>query len=188
VTAEARLAEFRADLPALGSMEIFHKFVYVGGSVVLTDGLHAGLKAEVAGHFHVHVNNVVMVGSAKYGFSIKPSRRYGFFGDQSDIDLAIVDTPLFEAMWKDVYDYERGGGLWDRAAQFKDYFFQGWIRPDKLPPAQQFARAADWWEFFRALTASEKYGPYRITAGLYHSWHFLESYQCVCIDQCKQIG
>jgi hypothetical protein len=86
VTAEERLIEFKEDLPIFGSLDILHKYVYVGASVVLADGLHAALKTEVAEHFGVHVNDVVMVGSAKYGFSIKPDRRYGLFGNESDID------------------------------------------------------------------------------------------------------
>jgi hypothetical protein len=58
------------------------------------------------------------------------------------------------------------------------------MRPDKLPPAASFRRAQEWWEFFRSMTSSGAFGPYKITGALYKSWHFLESYQQKCVIDC----
>ena len=63
----------------------------------------------------------------------------------------------------------------------------GWIRPDKLPPEDRFAESRQWWNFFNKLTAAETYGPYKIRAGLYYSWFFLEGFQRICVDQCKAL-
>ena len=128
-----------------------------------------------------------MVGSGKMGFSIKPERRYQPFSDASDIDIVIVSPTLFELVWKTVFEYWRSKPYWPEEARFKQYFFQGWIRPDKLPPARTFSFCKDWWEFFRHLTNSGDFGDYKIAAGLYQSWFFLESYQSISIEKCREI-
>ena len=62
--------------------------------------------------------------------------------------------------------------------------FRGWIRPDLLPPV--LAQGKRWWEFFRGLTAEGTFGSFQIRAGLYKSWHYLDSYHSICIDECKR--
>ena len=56
-------------------------------------------------------NNVVMVGSAKTGYSLSPKKFLKTFSDEgecrSDIDIAIVSPQLFDYFWKlfrDSYD------------------------------------------------------------------------------------
>ena len=121
------------------------------------------------------------MGSAKTGFSIAPDKRYRPFGETSDIDVVICSSTLFDAIWKDVFDYWARGENWPSLGAFRKYLFRGWMRPDKLPPAASFQRAQDWWEFFRTVTSSGSFGPYKITGALYKSWHFLESYQQKCV-------
>lgn len=125
-----------------------------------------------------------MVGSGKLGFSIVNSKRYRPFSDTSDIDVAIISPILFDAIWHNVYDYSFSGGYWPEEKAFKEYLFRGWIRPDKLPPSHKFALCKDWWDFFRSITSTGRYGPYKISAGLYRNWHFLETYLSVCINEC----
>jgi hypothetical protein len=180
-----RLARFRADLPKLPAPIIVRRHVLFGDCFSLNEDQHFELKQEVADHFEIHPNEVYVVGSAKQGFSIAPTKRYRSFSDTSDIDVAVVSPSLFDRIWLDVFRYKVSGGYWDREDSFKDYLFRGWIRPDKLPPARQFAFAARWWEFFRALTASERYGPYKVSAGLYRQANFLEEYQANCVVHCQ---
>lgn len=63
----------------------------------------------------------------------------------------------------------------------------GWIRPDKLPPSSMFPAAEHWWEFFRKITETGRFGPYKVRGALYKSLYFLESYQQKCVDYCQQI-
>lgn len=184
MSAETRLAEFKDDVAHLSAMQVLQKYIYVGSAFVLPDGPYAELRADIAGHFGIHPTEVIMVGSGKLGFSIRQDRRYGLFSDDSDIDVAIVSRPFFESIWKSLYEYKQSGGWWPRIDDFKHFLFYGWIRPDKLPPNNHFAVAADWWEFFQALASSGKFGPYRIRAGLYYDLSFLESFQTICIQQC----
>jgi hypothetical protein len=130
------------------------------------------------------VNEVLLVGSAKLGFSIVKTKRYKPFGEESDIDVAIVSSRLFDEFAQATFDYWRRHRYWPRYEHHVTYQFPGWIRPDFLPPDLQLGRA--WWEFFRRLTSEGVFGSYQIKGGLYKSWHYLESYHSVCIEECKR--
>ena len=125
-----------------------------------------------------------MVGSAKLGFSIVQKQRYRPFGEESDIDLAVVSSQLFDTFAQETFDYWQRSVYWPKHKTYVKYMFRGWIRPDLLPPA--LAQGRRWWEFFRGLTGEETFGTYQIRAGLYKSWHYLDSYHSICIDDCKR--
>jgi hypothetical protein len=182
---ENRIRLFRSDLPAYTEATLVQRHITFGHCFNLSDDAYFSLKDRIAQRFGIHPNEVVVVGSAKLGFSIAPDKRYRPFGEKSDIDVALCSGQLFDAFWKDVFDYWARGELWPGIGDFRKYLFRGWMRPDKLPPITSFIRSRDWWEFFRALANSGEYGPYKVTGALYKSWHFLESYQLKCVRDCK---
>jgi hypothetical protein len=181
----SQLQEFKDDLVRHGAIQLFRKYILDGPCYALSPTLHMELKEAVSQHFSIQFSEVTLVGSAKLGFSLKPQRRYGAFCDTSDIDIAIISSNLFVRVWEEVYMYKATGAYWPNAQSFFDYLAFGWIRPDKLPPSDTFKFSNSWWNFFRELTVSQKFGPYNIRAGLYHSTFFLEQYQTICIKQCQ---
>lgn len=184
---EQRIARFRGDLRMHSVDELVQRYITYGDAYALDPDQYFELKSLVASEFRVHHSEVLLVGSGKLGFSIVEKKRYRHFGDTSDLDLAIISPALFDAIWLDAYEFWRAKNFWPEYAQFKEYLFRGWIRPDKLPPAETFRRRKDWWEFFRYLTATQRFGPYRIAAGLYRSWSFLEAYQTKCVGECRDL-
>src|SRR4051812_12444952 len=62
-----------------------------GDMQVLTDHLSSALQ--------VKPENIVVVGSAKIGFSLSPDKYYQPFTNRSDIDVVIVDENLFDTIW-----------------------------------------------------------------------------------------
>lgn len=178
------LEEFKADLNGLSSLQMIRKYILNGVCNVLNDDQHFLLKEEICEHFHVDFNNVILVGSGKLGFSIKAEKRFQSFGDDSDIDIAVVSGELFQKVWEEAYLYKKSGAYWPKSASFFKYLSEGWIRPDKLPTSGYFAFTARWWDFFNQITVSKRYGPYKVRAGLYHSMFFLQEYQKICIEQC----
>jgi hypothetical protein len=180
------MKRFKADLGVLDPATIVQKHITSGECDVLSEDQHFGLRAAVAGHWSVHLSEVSVVGSSKLGFSIAPSKRYRRFGSKSDVDLAVTSTPLFERVWREVFTYDRAGGDWPERNQFIKYMFRGWVRPDLLPPSSVFELCDEWWEFFRSLTASGDYGPFKITGAIYHSWWFLERYQERAVMECAR--
>ncbi|KIO37860.1 hypothetical protein [Shewanella sp. cp20] len=180
------IEEFKVDLLKLSSPQIYRKYVLGGDCYLLDNHQLYELREEISEQFEIEFNDVILVGSGKLGFSIKPSRRYQAFNDESDIDVAIVSTSFFEKVWQEAYTYRKSGADWPSADKFFRYLSEGWIRPDKLPPSRHFNFTSNWWDFFNSLTSSNKFGPYKIRGGLYHSHFFLKEYQTICIDQCIQ--
>jgi len=185
MNAETRIKLFREDLRQRDVPELVQRHITYGECYALSQDAYFDLKNRVSQKFGIHTSEVVVVGSAKLGFSIVPDKRYRPFGEKSDIDLTLCSGTLFDDFWKDVYDYWARREIWPGIDEFRKYFFRGWMRPDKLPPAKSFHRSQEWWEFFRQLTSTGNFGPYKINGALYKSWHFLENYQQVCIRDCK---
>lgn len=180
-----RIQAFCSDLPNLTDDIVVQKYITFGESYVLPTDKYFGLKYEIARRFTLHPSQVVMVGSGKLGFSIKPTKRYTPFGDESDLDIAIISETLFNELWSSVFDYWRNNAahFWATETQFKEYLFRGWIRPDFLPLSTK--RSYQWFEFFRQLTLTGKFGPYKINAGVYKSWWYLERYQQTAVAKCR---
>lgn len=179
------ISKFKSDLLSLGDSEIINKYYLSGSAFALDDNKYYRLRQSVSDHFEVEYAQVFIVGSAKLGFSIKPKRRFMPFYDKSDIDIVVVSSTLFEKIWKEVFLFDKNGGYWSRVKDFKNYHFQGWIRPDMLPLEPSFRMAREWWDFFEKMSGDGEYGPYRIRGGLYHSRSFFDSYQKICFDQCR---
>lgn len=187
---QERVLAFTRDFNLISPTEIVHKHILCSDCFALVPSLHSELKRSIANHFAVDETHVFVVGSAKLGFSLASPKRYNPFSLASDIDIAICDTNLFDIFWDDVFRYWERNEFWEyyKFNDFRKYLFRGWIRPDKLPPSHTFQRASEWWEFFRQLTYSRKYGPFKISGALYKTLYFLESYQRQSVLKCIQEG
>ena len=182
---EERLKEFKTDLNKLTPIQIVRKHIIFGECCELSRQDYFDLRTKVAKKFGLHPNEVLVVGSAKLGFSVAPNNRYREFCDESDIDVALVSSTLFDVYWNQVFSYKKENPYWNDHA-FVNYLFQGWIRPDKFPQSKLFPLGKDWWDFFQNITSSGRYGNYDIRGGLYQSYFFLENYQKICIQKCKK--
>jgi hypothetical protein len=183
---EARLNSFREDLNTKNNIVIAHRRILSGDCFALTDEQHHSLREAVAHFFKVPAMEVVVVGSAKLGFSIAPKKMYRSFGNESDVDVAIASQHLFDRLWNQTYEYfQENPGSWSNVNDFRKYLFEGWVRPDFLPPSRVFPLSQEWWEFFRGLTSSDKYGRNKITGALFRSWYYLERYQAAAVNGCR---
>ncbi len=183
-----RIIEFKSKILEYSDTEMIkYCFDHLITPVCMTSEQYFDLRLVTAHHFGLDSADVLMVGSGRLGFSIKPGQQFRHFCDRSDVDLAIISDELFEYIWKRVFEYKNSVRYWPRENEFKNYLFKGWIRPDLLPPSQHFSVASEWWEFFRGVTNSGKYGFYQVRAGLYHSRYFFESYQKTCMVLCRNI-
>ncbi len=184
-TIDEHIVTFKRELTLHTSDEIVERRIIFGDSLVLEPVKYRDLRAAIANNFDINANEVLLVGSAKLGFSIAPHKQYRHFGDSSDLDVAIVSSDLFDKFWKAVYSLWKQKVFWENENDFKKYLFQGWIRPDKLPNAKSFKMGDDWWDYFRELTKSNRFGPYKITGALYKDWDYLQGYQNFSVQNCK---
>jgi len=183
---EQRIKSFKSDLSVISPIEVVRKNILFGDCFVMSQTEYLDLRSEVATHFNLHPNEVLVVGSAKLGFSIVPHKRFRYFSNESDIDVVIISSVLFDQIWRATFTYKQEVGFWNQEKEFKDYLFRGWIRPDKFPPSDHFSICSDWWEFFRLISNTGKYGSYKIAGALYKSWFYLENYQKICAEDCKR--
>jgi hypothetical protein len=182
---EEKIARFRDDLLAQKAIDVVRKHIIHGSCTVLSDDSYLRLRTEVANKYNLHPNDVLVVGSSKLGFSIAPYKRYRHFCNMSDVDVVIVSQVLFDQLWEKVHYYVEHGGYWERFNVFKEYLFNGWIRPDKLPSEHSFEWAKEWWEFFNVLSRSGNYSTFKVRGAIYRSWYFLESYQQRSVSGCQ---
>lgn len=180
------IEEFRADLDKLSPKQIFCKHYLAGPCHVLGEDRYFEIRDIISSQLSVEFSEVILVGSGKAGFSIAPNKRYRPFSDNSDIDIAVISEKLFTKVWKEAFQYRKSGAYWPRGKSFFDYIGSGWVRPDKLPCSSSFVFTSEWWDFFNDLTSSNRFGPFKIRAGLYHSWFFFFEYQVKCIAQCAE--
>ena len=183
---EKRIDQFKEDLRSdLSTIQIVRKHIISGDCFIFKQDKYFDLRSEVADHFGLHPNEVLVVGSAKLGFSIVPKKRFRpFRKNKSDIDVALVSSKLFDQVSEEIFSYKQEAGDWPKYEEFADYLFQGWIRPDMLPQSPVFPFGKKWWDFFLGLTGSRRYGDCKISGALYKSYFFIENYQEDCVQQC----
>ena len=203
------LPDFRADLLSMEADAIYEKWIACEECRGTIDFDVTHMRETIAQEFRVEVNAVKLVGSAKLGFTILDKRRHSVvagreqqrrlatdhrpmfseFDVSSDVDVAIVSFELFEDIWKQCFQY---WGLtefndepaWPKGREFRDYFFRGWMRPDKLPTGGAFPYSNYWFDYFRQQTSNRLAGDFKITAGLYRDEDFLRHYQAIAIRKC----
>ena len=178
------IESFKNDLRVLSSTQIVRKYILSGPVAQLDFNVVFQLRERIADYFDVEFSDVILVGSSKLGFSIKPDKRYLSFGDDSDIDVAVVSTLLFQKVWREAFLFKNSRAYWPTAPEFFKYLTRGWIRPDMLPRSPSFAFTQNWWDFFNELSRGSEFGRIKIRGGLYHSWFFLLQYQLICTQQC----
>ena len=54
---------------------------------------------EFVSRLQVSRSDIRIVGSARFGFSMKPDRNLKSFEDKSDIDVVIVNERMFDQLW-----------------------------------------------------------------------------------------
>ncbi|MBS4067339.1 MAG: hypothetical protein KGZ62_01915 [Sulfurimonas sp.] len=182
------LDNFQNDLDNINKVDIIRKYVLFGRTFLINEEKYYELKNEIAHNFNIHPNEVMLVGSAKLGFSFsenlsKSKSRYRHFSEESDLDIAIVSNNLFDRYWDEIFNKKiQTKFQWKDDKSFKDYFFRGWINPTKIPNDLDIKN--DWFEYFRELSNSRKYGEYQINAGIYRNWQFFETYQSSAVQEC----
>lgn len=190
------LNEFQNDCMKLPHDVVVQKYL-IDGSAFFFDHIICILdeeflfKKDLADSLNLHIRDIVIVGSAKLGFSIKPEQgagseslyRYKQFDEdskidvtkkKSDIDVAIISNELFDSQLLKLYKYTdayRNRYKVRNFCKYSNYLLKGWIRPDMMPDGYTISD-----EIARVMKKfSTKYNR-KISFGIYKSWHYFEQY------------
>jgi hypothetical protein len=155
---------------------------------------------ELVSGLNITRDEVRIIGSGRFGFSLRPGRNLHPFNDKSDIDVVIVNPGLFDELWKallraayprDEIITQIGGWLKKR----RNELYTGWITPldikldttifgTKARPVVQFN--AQW---FDTLKKASKHPPRRheeVNGRLYRTWEHAELYHMHSIGALKR--
>jgi hypothetical protein len=133
---------------------------------------------EVCEHFKVPFSALRIVGSAQTKYSYYKER--DFVPGQSDLDIAIISSSLFQQYSQDIYlltqgysdltQFFRSNGI-STARGFRDYLSEGYFRPDLMPSC---ALKTNWFGFFSRLSNKHTALFSNINAGIFLSEAFFE--------------
>lgn len=172
---------------------IVQKFL-IDGSSFFFDKIQVGeefeFKKDLAESLDVHIRDIVIVGSGKLGFSIKPDKiepsyypfkefdfdfRENIENEKSDLDVAIVSGNLFDKQLVNIYNhtnsYSNTNFKGSIKKSFADYILKGWLRPDYIPIDYNITDEIN----IARKKYKVKYGR-TINLGIYKSWYFFENY------------
>lgn len=180
------LAEFKRQVAKYSVKRVVQENLLSGKCHTMDDRIYHEMRSEVAMQWHLHPNEIILVGSGKLGFSIKDESRFKAFRSDSDYDIAIISSDLFDYFWRLAFRYTNNYYTWKRQDKFQSYMVSGWMRPDLLP-SEDFDERTCWNTFFDELSTKSEYGRHLMKAGLYKSWEHLEAYQTICVTQCKSL-
>lgn len=191
--------------------QVFQKHVVDGSSYFFGDVLKAPnseyeLRYDLANALQISINDIVIVGSAKLGFSLKTFEfnkfdfRYENTGnprDRSDIDVAVVNRKYYDQSIEQIYHLSRHfDRSWirenwrinafhnqptDLCGRYALYVAKGWLRPDYVPSV-----FFDQWIWRGTCDAwRKKLNLRRISVGFYSDWLYLKHYHMDNLDRLK---
>ncbi|MCC9018088.1 MULTISPECIES: hypothetical protein [Flavobacterium] len=152
-------------------------------------GEEFNFKKDIANILNVHIRDIVIVGSGKLGFSLKPDNsntglylfkefdhnfNYSKKGKKSDLDVAIISSHLFDSEIKNLYDHTNHydtDNLWADRNSFAKYVLKGKLAIRFLPIEFPLTKGV--------LQVQEKYKMNygrEVNLEIYKSWHFFETY------------
>lgn len=178
-----------------GYLRIVRKFLIHGIPYVFMDNpnLYYDFREQIAKHWGVGFQEVLILGSGKLGYSY---HKDSVFSEESDIDVAIVNQRLFENFYVEIrnFQYRKDTGLETLTLseekeyqKFLSYMIKGWMRPDKLPARITGELSKEeWFTYFKSISYRNNLaGNYKVSAGLFKSFDYMECYYLNSIKTLK---
>lgn len=169
------------DYSSLVRKYLFHGLPYVFED---RENDYYDFRALIANRWNVRFHEVLILGSAKLGYSFYKKTPFSI---ESDIDVSIVNSYLFEQFVQSISEvqYQIDSGklrmTMDESKQysrFLKYLVKGWMRPELLPSNMTgIINKDNWFEFFRSISyGKSQVGNYKISAGLFKNFDYMERY------------
>ncbi len=216
MTVAERLKLFKTDLKQgiLNPEEIFQKHLIDGITYYFQredshPSLEYSIKSIISEAFAVPIREVLIIGSGKLGFSLRPDNLFNEFDflysssklnkDKSDLDIAVVSNRLHENIGKRLYGYTAAyQKKWKTNEYYSEekakvlpvplcykyfeYYTKGWFRPDFKPQGFEFCTNGRYEELKGKLykTINRKVG-----MAIYQNWFYFMDYHVSNISNLK---
>jgi hypothetical protein len=160
---------------------------------VVAQALFAGTPAAFEGHpaeydtlcitlsqrLKVPKSDVVVVGSARTGFSLDQINYGTPFGPHSDIDVVIVSQRLFDTVWIQLYRCRLSNAtlppqIAKAREEHRQLIFYGRAFPHRLFRVTAFA--ASWVHAFASLGLHPEFAAHEVHGMLFRSWEHATGY------------
>ena len=163
-------------------LRIVRKYLIHGIPYVFKDrpNQYYDFREQIASHWHVGFQEVLILGSAKLGYSY---HKDSVFSDESDIDVAIINQNLFEGFYQEIRNFQYRMEY----NRFLSYMIKGWMRPDILPAKITGKLSKDeWFSYFKSISYNNNLaGNYKVSAGLFKNFDYMECYYTNSIKKIK---
>jgi len=148
----------------------------------VAEGKEFDFKKNIANMLEVHIRDVVIVGSGKLGFSLKPDESDAglyLFKDfdhkptkKSDLDVGVISSDLFDKEMKNLYDFMGfHKSIWDTRKDFSKFTLKGRIAIRFLPPSFKLTD-----EIRKVVEKYKMEFGREVNIEIYKSWHYFETY------------
>lgn len=140
-------------------------------------------------------SEIKIVGSAQLGYGLFQKKRkdsptlpaFRPFGPESDIDVAICSSQLFDTIWTELSDYALAKPWMPHIMKNTgNYLVYGWLRPDQVPLEARLRTLDSFQDRLRQLSKSSDLGRRKVSGAIYRDISFLTKYQVRGIAQCRK--
>ena len=137
---------------------------------------------DISRGLRVPQQDICVVGSARFGFSLTPDKFGEPFSERSDVDMVIVSPELFDPSWVDLLTNRRTSwsalrqatrdGIIEHRKRY--YIYNGWIYPSLVAEALDIGER--WITTFNRLSRIPDLSSRRIGGRLYRTWEHARHY------------
>jgi hypothetical protein len=191
------IEQFKAALSCSNALEIVDGLLLPNPPKHVTPENLDFLSKTVAASYGVSADQVevIITGSANLGFSLSEKRdngavigeRYRLFSAASDIDVAVISPPIFDAIWQELSASAAGASMFPpREGKLGDYMVSGWLRPDHFPRNRRLLRCDNWFDTIRRINTANRFSRRRVNGGLFFSRHHLRHYMTRAVSDCMR--
>lgn len=180
------LEEFKKSCINLKADEVVERYLIEQPSYFFREiqkGKEYEFKKDIARMLNVHIRDIVIVGSGKLGFSMKPDNSdTGFYpfstfdnNRTSDLDIAVVSSTVFDDQMQSLYNHTVEENFdvlsWTNRKDFAKYMLKGRLVIRFLPGEFKFTKSVkEVQEKYRMDYSRE------INLEIYKSWYYFETY------------
>ena len=185
---------FKTEIIKMTSEDIYDNY-YISGEVWIFKKIYDNnwfikydeFKKYISKKLGVHYHDIGIAGSGKLGFSLNPSKKFKSFDDESDIDIIVVSSKLFNEFWEQyLSDSYNPTARIDRIRTVSFCIFRKYLNLNYFRNNEYYnnwlKKTGDLEKDIQLLFQIENEINYRI----FESWAAVKLYYMSSIDNCKK--